>query len=101
MLRCSDDSFYIGVTNNVEYRVAQHNAGEASDCYTFSRRPVAIVYAADFRDANDAIRWEKQIKKWSRAKKAALARGDFEELKRLAKGRTGPNSGATGAQAQV
>jgi predicted GIY-YIG superfamily endonuclease len=86
MVLCDDGSYYIGVTHDVDYRVAQHNSGEFPDCYTFTRRPVELVYAAEFRDANDAIRWEKQIKKWSRAKKAALARGDFEELRRLAKG---------------
>jgi|SRR5579884_1203011 len=87
MLLCSDGSFYIGVTSNIEHRVSKHEAGEFTTCYTFTRRPVKLVYAEDFRDMNDAIRWEKQIKKWSRAKKAALARGDFEELRRLAKGR--------------
>lgn len=86
MVLCDDGIYYIGVTHDVDKRVAQHNIGEFTDCYTFKRRPVELVYAAEFRDANDAIRWEKQIKKWSRAKKAALARGDFQELKRLSKG---------------
>jgi putative endonuclease len=47
-----------------------------------------LVYAAQFRDVNDAVRWEKRIKKWSRAKKAALARGDFEQLRRLSRGKS-------------
>lgn len=88
MLRCRDGSFYVGVTGDLERRIAQHHAGEFPNCYTFQRRPVELVYAEDFRDANVAIGWEKQIKKWSRAKKAALARGDFVELRNLAKARS-------------
>ena len=86
MLLCSDGSYYIGVTNNVERRIAEHNAGEDEGCYTYTRRPVSLIYAADFRNPTEAIDWEKHIKRWSRAKKAALARGDFESLKRLARG---------------
>lgn len=85
MVICADDSYYIGISNSVDLRLAQHNAGEDEGCYTFKRRPVRLVYAADFRDAKDAIAWEKQIKRWSRAKKAALARGEFDELRRLAR----------------
>lgn len=98
MLRCSDGTFYIGVTGKLEHRIAQHSAGEFPSCFTFPRRPVELVYCADSRDANDAIRWEKQIKKWSHAKKAALARGDFEELRRLAKGRQDAPSPESGTQ---
>lgn len=90
MVLCADGKYYVGVTNDVERRVGQHNTGEIPNCYTFERRPVELVYATDFRDMNDAIRWEKQIKKWSHAKKAALARGDFEAIRRLARSRSGP-----------
>jgi putative endonuclease len=88
MLLCSDGHYYIGVTNDVERRVAQHNLGEDVDCYTFKRRPVRLVYASEFRDIRDAIAWEKHIKRWSRAKKAALLRGDYDEIGRLARGKT-------------
>lgn len=98
MLRCSDGSFYIGMTGRLEHRIAQHSAGEFPSCFTFRRRPVELVYCADFRDANDAIRWEKQIKKWSHAKKAALARGDFEALRRLARGGRGASPPVSATQ---
>jgi putative endonuclease len=77
MVLCDDGSYYIGVTNEPDRRVGQHNDGTDPNSYTFTRRPVRLVYAAEFHEVGDAIRWEKQIKKWSRKKKAALARGDF------------------------
>lgn len=85
MVLCDDGSYYVGVTNNVDRRVAQHNLGEDKNSYTFSRRPVHLVYASEFHHANDAINAEKQIKRWSRAKKAALAKGDFEGLSCLSR----------------
>ena len=81
MVLCSDASFYTGITNDVERRVAEHNRGIDRFSYTHSRRPVTLVYTAEFNDPNDAIRWEKQIKGWSRRKKDALARGDWASLR--------------------
>lgn len=51
--------------------------------YTYSRRPVKLIYKETFQNPNDAITWEKRIKGWSRKKKEALIKGDFEELKKL------------------
>jgi putative endonuclease len=78
MLLCADDSFYVGVTNDVEGRVWQHNAGEDPDSYTCERRPVELVYCSGFSSVFDAIRWEKQLKGLSRAKKRALMRNDWQ-----------------------
>lgn len=80
MLRCADGSYYIGITNNVEQRVDQHNAGVDPSSFTFSRRPVEVVYRVEFSDVHEAISWEKHIKRWSRKKKEALMRGDEEIL---------------------
>jgi putative endonuclease len=88
MLRCSDGSFYVGITNNPDYRVAQHNYGIDRTCYTLTRRPVELVHSSEFREVDDAIRWEKQLKRWSRAKKSALIAGDWEAIHRLAKNRS-------------
>jgi putative endonuclease len=63
----------------------QHNSGFYPDCYTFSRRPVALVFYAEFTDINIAIEKEKQIKKWSKAKKEALIKGDYDSLPNLAR----------------
>jgi putative endonuclease len=82
---CSDASYYTGITNDVDVRVFQHNDGIDRFCYTYTRRPVRLVYSAEFSDPNEAIRWEKQIKGWSRAKKDALIRGDWVYIKQQAR----------------
>ncbi len=84
MLRCAEGSFYVGITNDIELRVAQHQYGIDPRCYTFERRPVTLVYSSDFRNVDDAIAWEKQLKRWSHAKKAALITSDWARIHRLA-----------------
>ena len=86
MLLCADGSYYVGVTNDLELRVAQHEAGWDPRSYTHERRPLQLVYSSDFQRIEQAIAWEKQIKGWSRAKKAALVSGDWERIKMLARG---------------
>ena len=85
ILLCSDNSYYTGVTNNLERRMLEHNSGINSKCYTFLRRPVQLVFFEYFSDFNLAISFEKKIKKWSRAKKQALISSDWEKLKNLSK----------------
>ncbi len=88
VLRCSDDHYYVGMTHEaVEKRVGEHNAG-TYDGYTKSRRPVTLVYAQQFDRITDAIAAERQLKGWTRAKKEALIKGDFDLLQALAKRRT-------------
>ncbi len=76
ILKCSDDSYYVGVTNNPERRLTEHNEGISETAYTFSRRPCEMVFIERFNDFNRAIDWETQIKKWSRKKKEALINGE-------------------------
>ena len=83
ILRCSDDSFYTGVTNDYEKRFAEHAEGIDPSCYAFCRRPVQLVYIATFREITDAIAFEKQVKGWSRRKKEALIRREYEKLPSL------------------
>ncbi len=85
ILRCSDNSFYTGVTNNIEVRLGQHKAGINPDCYTYKRRPLELAHVEYFGDIRDAIAREKQIKPWNRAKKEALISGDEESLMKNAK----------------
>lgn len=82
ILKCSDESFYTGVTSNLEKRISEHNYGIA-ESYTFKRRPVELVFSHYFDEVFDAIKAEKQIKGWSRAKKKALIDNDIELLKKL------------------
>ena len=82
VLKCSDESYYTGVTSNLEKRLIEHNSGMFKG-YTSTRLPVKLVYSNSFSDVNDAIRAEKQIKGWSRAKKEALIHGDFKSLVKL------------------
>ena len=85
ILQCSDSSYYTGVTSNLEKRIFQHDTAFYPDCYTASRRPLQLVFYAEFTDINLAIEKEKQIKKWSRLKKEALINGDYDALPNLAK----------------
>ncbi|HEY2476412.1 MAG TPA: GIY-YIG nuclease family protein [Candidatus Cybelea sp.] len=85
MLLCADRSFYIGITNDAEARVAQHQIGHDPTCYTFKRRPVKLVHCSEFREATDAIAWEKHLKGWSRAKKVAFISGNWPLLHDLAR----------------
>ena len=85
ILKCSDDSYYTGVTSNLEERFQQHQNGFHKGSYTYKRRPLLLVFYASFTDINIAIDKEKQIKKWSRAKKEALIDDRYEALPNLAK----------------
>ena len=76
MLRCSDKSIYVGMTENLELRHAQHVDGTYGG-YTAARRPVSLVWHAEVQTANQAFELERKLKGWSRPKKEALIRGDF------------------------
>ena len=72
ILKCSDDSYYTGVTNNIDRRFAEHKTGENNKSYTYNRRPVELVFCEEFNDVNQAIAFEKQVKGWTRKKKEAI-----------------------------
>jgi len=76
-----DNSYYIGVTNNVERRLQEHQSGISKDSYTHNRRPVELVFYENFLNAQSAIQFEKKIKKWTRRKKEALINGEWNKLK--------------------
>ncbi|MGL3110870.1 MULTISPECIES: GIY-YIG nuclease family protein [unclassified Bradyrhizobium] len=90
MLRCADGSFYIGSATgeDVSKRVDEHNAG-AYPGYTYSRRPVVLVWSEHFERITDGIAAERQLKGWSRAKKEALVRSDWKAVSLLARRRAG------------
>lgn len=83
ILECSDGYLYTGFTNNLERRLIEHKGGLNKNCYTYSRRPVDLIFHQEFNDVNQAIYFEKKIKKWSQKKKLALATGNFDLLRIL------------------
>lgn len=83
ILKCSDKSYYTGITNNLEKRFNQHQFGFKKNSYTYKRRPLILVFHQEFNDALQAIYFEKKIKGWTRLKKQALINGDFDMLQIL------------------
>ena len=86
ILRCADGSYYVGRTTHLSSRVKAHNLGEGPKC-TAARRPVRLAYSEQHLTLEEAITRERQLKRWTRAKKESLIRGDPVELKRLSKRR--------------
>lgn len=85
ILKCADDSYYVGSTNDLERRLATHQAG-LIEGYTKSRRPVEFIWSAEFPTKHDAFLCERQIKGWTRKKKEALIRGDWDGIREIVKG---------------
>jgi putative endonuclease len=83
ILECSDNSYYIGVTNDLERRFEEHTIGINRSCYTYTKRPVKIVCYEIFNDPISAIAFEKKIKGWNRKKKEALINKNYELLPKL------------------
>ena len=84
MLRCADGSYYVGHTDDIDRRMAQHSAG-AEIGYTAARQPVELVWVQEFPSREEAKAAEVQIKRWSRRKKEALMAGEIEQLKQAAR----------------
>jgi predicted GIY-YIG superfamily endonuclease len=82
IVRCADGSLYVGETNDIEQRLADHNRGR-SCAHTAKRRPVELAYFEEHVGRPAALDRERQIKRWSRAKKEALIVGDLVALKSL------------------
>jgi putative endonuclease len=78
MLLCSDRSYYVGSATGDDY-----------PGYTFTRRPVHLLWSEHFSGITDTIAAERQIKRWSRAKKEALAKGEWPRVQAFAKRRGG------------
>lgn len=70
VVRCADDSYYTGHTDDLERRIGQHNLGEVEG-YTQTRRPVTLMWSQEFPSRQEALAAEFQIKDWSRKKKEA------------------------------
>jgi predicted GIY-YIG superfamily endonuclease len=86
ILRCADNTFYVGHTDDLDSRTALHNAGFGAT-YTAVRRPVILVHSEEFATQASAIARERQLKRWSAKKKSALIAGDPSTLKLLSRRR--------------
>lgn len=84
ILECSDGSYYVGSTKNLELRFLQHQSGKGSR-YTSGRLPVQLVYCEEYDRVYDAYYREKQVQGWTRRKREALINGSPELLPKLAK----------------
>ena len=84
ILECSDGTFYVGSTWNIDRRLSQHERGDGAG-YTKRRLPVKLVHLEDCARIEDAFRREKQVQNWSHAKRQALIDDDQEALRRLSR----------------
>ena len=83
ILICNDGSYYTGSTNNLEFRLQQHQNGEGAN-HTKKRLPVKLIYYEEYPRIDLAFYREKQVQGWSRKKKEAQINGTPELLPELA-----------------
>jgi putative endonuclease len=81
ILECSDGSYNTGVTNDIQRRLKEHHIGINTECYTYKRRPLELVFQEVFADVNQAIKAEKTLKGWGRKKKQTLINKGWEAIK--------------------
>ena len=84
ILLCQDRLTYTGITNDISRRFDEHQQGLNKSCFTYKRRPVKLIFHQEFNDVEQAIYFEKKIKKWSSKKKLALANDEYDQLQILA-----------------
>jgi putative endonuclease len=90
ILECADGAYYVGSYRGSDpsVREAEHNDGRDPKAWTYHRRPVKIVWQDEFEDPGQAVAFERQMKGWSRAKKEAVIRGNWQALPDLARRRS-------------
>ena len=83
ILQCANGKYYVGSTTNLEARLNEHQSGMGGK-FTSTHLPVKLVYFEEYSSIHMAFSRERQLHGWSRAKKEALIRGDYEALRPLA-----------------
>ena len=82
ILECSDGSYYVGSTTDLERRLSEHNQGLGA-VYTRRRRPVVLAWCGEFSSIAEAFAYEKRVQGWSHRKRQALIDGDLDLLPSL------------------
>ncbi|GAA5152477.1 hypothetical protein GCM10023340_32870 [Nocardioides marinquilinus] len=85
ILLCADGTYYVGSTVHLDQRIAEHNTPDLGAAYTRRRRPVQLLWSADFPSIQQAFDFEKRVQGWGRKKREALMRGDYDALIALAR----------------
>ncbi len=75
ILKCSDETYYVGMTQYPDMRLLEHNSGAST--YTSARLPIELVFQQSFTTKETAARAERKIKHWSRIKKEKLISGEW------------------------
>jgi len=91
MLHCRGGYFYVGHTDDLERRLDQHERGVVPS-FVRDHWPAKLVWSAEFPTRYEAIAMERRVKGWSRAKKLALVRNDWETISQLAKSKDSPST---------
>ena len=80
ILKCSDDSYYTGYTNDIDKRICEHSEGKGS-IYTSKRLPIELVFLQDFQTKSESLEAERKLKNWNRIKKEIVIKKGWESLK--------------------
>jgi putative endonuclease len=100
MLYCNGGALYVGHTDDLERRIASHEHG-AVPGFTADRLPVKLIWSEYFATRIEALEMERRIKGWSRAKKLALVRGDWDRITSLARGKGKGRASTSSARTEV
>ncbi len=86
ILLCSNESLYVGQSHDLRQRFEMHSSGTGA-MHTAKHKPVKLVHVEGPMELEEAVKRERQLKKWSNAKKMALAKGNIRKLRRLSRSR--------------
>ena len=91
ILECANGQYYVGSTTDLERRLQEHQAGLGAN-FTKKHLPVKLVYYEEYQSVEQAFYRERQLHGWSRAKKEALIKGEFEKLPELSTSKQSPST---------
>ena len=92
ILQCANGQYYVGSTNDISERLREHQVEDGAlfkgAKFTKAHLPVKLVYTEEYENEHKARMREQQLHGWSRAKKEALIKGDFDKLKGLSRAKS-------------